>query len=443
LVVLAACGQARRAAGEVLRERVPVGQVTKVTIALEAEGRSLPQPSEGKQKERSFPLKVQGRFEGWERVLEVDRDSRARKVVRKVQRAAAAINTELRPTTSALRPEMALLVAERRGDGVRCFSPAGPLTRHELEVVQWSADPLTLASLLPPEPVAVGQAWDVVAEGARAVSGYDALASNSLKGTLEALDEATARIRFAGKIGGATLGAEGSIDCEGVLIFDRQAGRVRRLELTRHEVRQPGQVESGLDIRSTLTVERTADEPPAELTDTALASVPLTVEPTGELLQFIPPGAKYRLLHGRDWHIFYEDERQTVLKWLDQGELVAQCNLALGPNAGRGRHQDPKQFQDDIQRAMGKRFRKILFAGPVEGPDDGVFRFRVGVQGQVDNVEVLWIYYLVASPEGDQLLATYTLAQAQAERFNDQDLRMIGTLIWTSGAESAEPRTRP
>ena len=40
-------------------------------------------------------------------------------------------------------------------------SPAGPLTWYELELVQGLGDPLTLADLLPEQPVAVGEHWRV------------------------------------------------------------------------------------------------------------------------------------------------------------------------------------------------------------------------------------------------------------------------------------------
>ena len=74
--------------------------------------------------------------------------------MRHVVQAAAAINGEVRPTAAALRPEVALLVAEKRDRGwpVVVFSPAGPLSWSELEVVQGVGDPLALGRSLCPRP---------------------------------------------------------------------------------------------------------------------------------------------------------------------------------------------------------------------------------------------------------------------------------------------------
>jgi hypothetical protein len=345
--------------------------------------------------------------------------------------AASALNGEIRTRATAIRPEVALLVADRRGEAVVVFSPSGPLTRSELELVEGVGDPLALSGLLPDRPVAVGDRWTVGRDAARGLSGYDALAANALEATLESRDGDAAAIRLKGTIRGAALGGEGTIDCDGTLTLDPASGQVRRLVLNRRETRKPGPVEEGLDIKSTLTVERQPIATPAELGDSIIAALPRDRDPARELLILIAPDGKYTLKHERDWHIYWDDNRLTVLKRLDQGEVVAQCNLNVGPKVPRGKHQDPEQFRDDVRRALDSRFVQFVGVGEVEGDPAGGFRYKVAVQGRQGDVGILWDYYLVASPDGDQLLATFTHAAAQARAFGDQDLRMIGSLRWT------------
>jgi hypothetical protein len=418
-----------------LRESERVGSARSVTIALEAEGSYRAGPPPGvAQAEPAAPLalKVQTRLDFIERVSVVDGAGRPRRVVRSVARAASAITGEVRPSAVALRPEVALLVAESRAEGVVVFSPAGPLTRSELELVQGAGDPLALPALLPEGPVAVGDRWKVGTEAAQALSAYDALAASALEARLEAVDDARATIRLSGDVRGAALGGEGMITCAGIVTFDRTAGRINRLSLTRTESRKPGPVEAGLDVKSTLTVDRRAVEIPAELRDDALAGRALEPDPQHERLVQLAPDGKYTLLHDRDWHIFWDDRRQTVLKRLDRGEVVAQCNLVTAPRAGRGRHQDLGQFRDDIRRALGSRFSRFVGAGEVDGDPAGGFRYKVGVQGRQRDLGVIWYYYLIASPEGDQLLVTFTMAESQVKAFADQDLRLVGSLRWTN-----------
>jgi hypothetical protein len=356
----------------------------------------------------------------------------AQRAVRHVIQAASAINGEVRLTSALIRPEVRLLVAERRnGDGsVVVVSPAGPLTWYELELLQGLGDPLVLGDLLPDRPVRVGDRWRVRDAGAQALSEYDSLTSNKLEATLESADAPKARIRLKGQIQGSARGGVGKMSCEGFLTFDLNAALVDHLDLNRVESRQAGPVEAGLDIKSTLTVTRQPAEPPPELSDRALAGIPLEITPERELLRLSTPSGKAILLHDRHWHMFGEDPKLIVLKRLNGGQVIAQCNLMVGPDAGKGRHQDPTQFRDDIRRALKQRFVQFLGAGEIDGNPAGGFRYKVGVQGREGKLGIVWYYFLIAGPEGDQLLATYTLAEDHVRVFGEQDLLMIGSLKW-------------
>jgi hypothetical protein len=155
------------------------------------------------------------------------------------------------------------------------------------------------------------------------------------------------------------------------------------------------------------------------------------VTPRHERLLLVAPDGKSTLLHDRNWHALWDDPRLMVLKRLEGGQVVAQCNLAVGPAVGKGRHQDPLQFRSDIRSALKQRFVQFLGAGEVDGDPAGGFRYKVGVQGREGDLGVVWYYYLVASPSGDQLLVTFTLAEEHARAFGDQDREMIGSLRWS------------
>ena len=440
-----------------LRELKRAGTTTRVQTELKAKGLYRPGlPPGGTSGEARMPkpltVEIDTRFIFDERIVESAATGmvgaakvgqvntaafpaergRALRAVRHVIEAGLAVNGEVRMMSALLRPQVRFLVAERRErDGpVVVISPAGPLTWNELELVQGLGDPLTLPDLLPERPVAVGEHWRVRNSGAQALSEYDVVTSNTLDASLESADTGTARIRLTGNIQGAARGGPGKMICEGSLTFDRRSARIDHLDLNRVETRQAGPVEAGLDIKSTLTVSRQAAEPPAALSDAALAGLSLEITPARELLRLEMPGGTATLLHDRHWHMFWEDPKLIVLKRLNGGQVIAQCNLTPGPHAGQGRHQDTTQFRDDIRRGQKKRFVQFLGAGEVDGNPAGGFRYKVGAQGREGQLGIVWYYYLVASPEGEQLLATFTLAEDHAKAFGDQDLDMIGSLQW-------------
>ncbi len=413
-----------------LAEVARAGDTSRAVVALKAEGTFRPATLPGSPEAKPLALKVETKVEFAERVGTVDAKGRPRRAFRQVELASATINGEVRPSTSALRQEIALIVADRRDSSVAIVSAGGPMTRSELELVQGPGDPLALPSLLPTKPVKVGDRWVVGELAARNLSGYDALAANALEATLESLDDGTARIVLLGTIRGACLGGEGSMACDGSLTFDRKANRVSRLTLNRAEVRRPGPIEAGLDVKSVLTVSREAAPPAKPLDDDDFLARAAEAARGPDLLLINAPDHKYSLLHDRDWHLYWDDDRQVILKRLDRGEMVAQCNLSSGPNAGKGRHQDLDQFRSDLKKALGDRFLRFVGEGEVDGAEAGNYRYKVGVQGKQGDSQVLWLYYLIASPGGDQLIATFTLGLAQQAQFADQDLKLIGSLEW-------------
>ena len=417
-----------------LRPSEHAGESTRVVVELKAEGLFKTGTAAKGGEAKPQALKIETRLEFVEKLLAVDKDGTPARAIRRIERAGAAINGEVRAMSATVRPEVVTLVAERKDGLVVVVSPGGPLTRAELEVVQGPGDPLALAALLPAAGVSRGESWTVGNDAARSLSGYDTLDDNALKATLESIDDARAVVRLKGQVRGSYLGGPGTIAIDGSFSFDRPAGRVESLAVERTEARKEGPIEAALDMKSTLKVTRRGVEAPSELSDANLAGIPTEVDDARTLLVFRSPDGKYQLVHDRDWHIEWDGEKQAILKRLDKGRFVAQCNLSAGPNAGRGRHEDPVRLRDDIKTAVGPRFVELVGEGVVDGAPAGGYRYKVAVRGREGKTDVLWYYYLIAGPRGDQVLAIFTLGPEQQERFGDQDLRLIGSFEWLGPA---------
>lgn len=442
-----------------LRESASPGSVTKVRVDFSAQGLYQPESPPGgepvasgkgtaSEKPKGLALKVETRYEFLERIVKVDAEGRPTLALRRATRAGSAINGEVRPSSSALRPEVATLLAEVRPGGVEVGSLGGPLTRGELELVQGPGDPLAMGGLMPVEPVALLGRWKVSEASALSLSGYDTVLSQTLEATLAAVDETSATVRLRGEVRGKALGGEGTIALSGSYVFDRAAGRIRKLTLDRAETRRPGPVEAGLDVRSTLEVVREAAEPTGSVSDAALKRLDPEREaadparrPDRLTLLLNSADGRFTLRHDRDWHTYWDDPRLTILKRLDsRGETVGQCNLSTGPRAGKGRHQDLDQFRDDVKKGLGARFSGFLGAGEVEGDPAGHFRYKIGAQGKQGDLGVVWYYYLIASPEGEQVVATFTLASLAVSTFGNEDERLIGSFRWLPAAEGTASR---
>ncbi len=410
-----------------------IGQVDDVQITLAAQGSVHADPAEDKNA-KPHPLRVTTRLEFVEHVLEIGRDQYVKRSARKPKHAESEIAGEVRPLAVSLRPEITLLIAKRRDDGeLIVVCPIANLTRPELEIVQAPGDPLGWTDFLPAKPVKLDEAWNVGPIAAKCLSGYDSLAGETLKAKLVAIDGDHARIELSGEIHGASLGAVGSMKVQGELRFDRRGGRIDQIQIERSETREPGAVEMGLDIKSTLKVVRT----PARPDPTFDAASIRTDSAAWELLRYQDPDGKFRFLHDRSWHIYWDDSRQVVLKRLEGGGVKAQCNMFVAPRGAPRDEPDVERFKGDIRRGLGNRFVKFLDEGGWSALPSGNGRmFRIQVGGKTGDTEIIWVYYLVDGDDGGRVVATFTLESATVKDFSDQDLKIMGSLEWIKPVEN-------
>src|SRR6185437_1816540 len=102
-VILTAIAMTGASADQItLREETRLGDSTRATVEMKAEGTFKPATLPGAPESKPLALKVETRLEFAERVASLDGQGQARRTIRQVDQAAATINGEVRPSSSAL-----------------------------------------------------------------------------------------------------------------------------------------------------------------------------------------------------------------------------------------------------------------------------------------------------------------------------------------------------
>lgn len=345
-------------------------------------------------------------------------------------------------TTPKLRDSMRLIVAEGKPDGLRCFSPKAPLMSQELEVLDTPIDALTLLALLPNDPVEQGDTWKPASWVLQFITGIEAVEKSELTCKAEKVSEAEAVIKVEGKISGGVLGAGTEISLNGTCKFDVKQELLTSADLTIAEKRSVSPVTTGLDLTTKVHITRTIDSH-VSLTPEAIKDIPTTATPERLLILAEAPQWNLRWNHDRNWHVFHQTPQVAVLRLLDRGSLLAQCNVAPIKPAKPGEHMGEQEFQKEVEKAIGKDFRRILKAEVIPTMD-GRFIYRVTSIGETEQplsngeskkIPLQWIYYLIASPTGQQIVLVMTLEPESEERFENQDISLaLGMQFITSGA---------
>src|SRR5262249_42690682 len=155
-----------------------------------------------------------------ERILIVGKNGLPQKSARIYDSAKAEITVADNRSERTLRPDRKLMVAQWHKDQFVCYSPAGPLTREELELVGEHFDTLSVTGLLPAKNVAVGTTWKMSNAAVQGLCGFDGLVAQDLICKLEEVQADVARISIKGAASGIATAALAELEITATARYD-------------------------------------------------------------------------------------------------------------------------------------------------------------------------------------------------------------------------------
>ncbi|MBL4886238.1 MAG: hypothetical protein JKY95_17115 [Planctomycetaceae bacterium] len=429
LAWLMSCGLAETATfaeSFVVREPVNDSRSFQVTMQVHAKG-TLKTPSREK-KPTDLPLEVQASMKYTERRLpSAGRENRAWRSFRVYTQAASKVVVKEQTTTLQLSPQVRELIAEGKRSGLILYNEITPLKRSDLDLLTIPGDPLCLLPILPSQDVEVGETWAIPQWAAQMFVGIEAAVSSKLTGKLLSVSDGIAKLQITGEVSGATAGAEIIVVLNGTGSFDLKSQTLTAFKLIQQEKRSISAVSPGMDVTATIQWTRNVLPETQGIPDAPIAEIPLDPPALSGLLQLQSKHWNIRLMHDRNWHLFQEIPTVTVMRLVESGSLLSQCNIAKIQSAGPGRHVSPEQFENDIRTSLGDQVSEIIDAGEVPSENEN-YIYRVIAAGTATELEMVWVYYLCASPQGKQVSFVFAVERSNLEALNDRDLAMVLSL---------------
>lgn len=409
-----------------LSEKSKVGDCFRYQLALKLAG-ELKIQAEGKPAPMKLTATANHGFP--ERVLAVGPNGLPVKVARSYEAAKAVIVAGKDRSERTLRAKRQFIVAQHDKQAGLVYSPAGALFRSELELTSEHFNTLFVAGLLPGKTVKVGDTWPVPNPVAQALCSFEGLTEQKLAGKLERVAGGMATFSVSGTAAGVELGALVKTKVEATGQFDVEKKRLVALEWKQNDERDQGPASPASATQVTIEVRRSPIEQPAALSDVAIISVPAGMTPPAGMTHVEHRDAKERfaLLHGREWVLVSETAEHAVLRLLEKGDFVAQLTVTPWAKAKKGEHVAPAAFKAAMNETSGWRPERELQAGEVPS-GDGRWIYRLSMQGQLDEVAVLQNFYLVAGPDGEQVVLTFTMSPKQADKLGARDLSVAGSV---------------
>jgi hypothetical protein len=405
-----------------------VGELARIKVSMQATGQLFLQ-TEGKKS--ALDMSVAGQFEYDERITAITGSQpTAVKALRDYTLAEAKIKLEKGGETPSLRPDRRLVSVQVDAKSTTLASVDGVLSREELDLIDLPANSLLLDELLPPEAISTGAHWKHSDTLVSRFLNLEAVSFAEAESTLAAVEGQLAKLTIAGAAQGAVGGIVADLEFRGKYEVNLASHRVIWLALLIKDKRPIGHVNPGMDVVAKILVERsvlTADSAPELATSNKTLSAP---DPQPQLL-FEPAGGGYSLTYDRRWFVTTADRELAVLRLLDRGELLAQCNISPLPAMRNSvaKSISLEDFQAHVKDALGKRFGQFVQASQIEAKDGQEGQvYRVVVQGEQAGLSLRWIYYLVLGSQNERLSLAFTMEEKLVDRFGDADRELVAGL---------------
>lgn len=404
----------------------------RLKAVLEAEGKINPAAKS------PVPIQVQAEMVYDERVLVAE--AQRRQAVRHYDSAQAEITIAGKTTSRKLDGDRSWIVYSADADRATLFSPTGQLRRDELELIDLPANATELDRVLPTQSVALQESWEIPADAVTRILSIDSIRDGQLIGKLVAIDGDTARIEFTGKLQGSDEGAKTSMDVRGKINVDLKSRSIEWIAVGIGEEREANPTAPALRMQARLRIALEPTEDADDLNDANLASLDVLQQidsPGSLLLAYVSPTAEFQVIHDRTWHPISESTGPVILRKIEGGRVIAQCNVSELNRLPEGSEMAMEGFQKEIRQTLGKMFNSIAESSTGQTPQ-GLKYLRVAVTGQVGQIPMHWIYYHLADADGYRWAVVFTCEADQLETFAGQDTALVNSI---SRAPVEDPQT--
>ena len=288
-----------------LAESFPAGYEHHVTTHVDLKGELLV-PVEPDKPPKLVKMTGQSMIDYDERILPADAKAADFKSIRHYRSIDFRRMVGDRPQAISLRPEVRRLVVLKKDNHKVPFSPDGPLTWGEIDMLRTDLFVPSLAGLLPSKPVKPGDTWPV-SDAAVAELTDMKIKRGSLTGKFE-LEETiggqqAAHVTLSGELEGVNEDGPTRQKLTGRLYFDIQGKFISYLSINGEHflLDKDGKVSGKIAGQFVMIRQLTPRNP--KLTDAAQSLLKLEPDADNTLLLFDEPELGVKFIYPRRWHV--------------------------------------------------------------------------------------------------------------------------------------------
>jgi hypothetical protein len=340
-----------------------------------------------------------------------------------------------------LADELKQVVARYRDNELQLFSPSGPLSPAEIDLLKMPCNTLAIHELLPVKPVQLNEKWTVPAASLQRLLSLDAIHKSDFTAFAKTHQGNRVDIEFRGELAATANSVPTAIEVEGNMQLDLAALSISWVALVLKEKREISQSEPGFDITARIRLVR---QPQSEAKYTNDLSVAVVDEAklSGLLMQRIESTrGRYSMLADRNWKVIHDNGQAAILRMIENDRVISQCNVHQVAKLDAGQQITLEAFQDEVRKSLDKGFES--FASSEERvTETGLRVLQITAIGQASELPVQWIFYHLSDDSGRRLSMVFTVGGELADKLAGTDAQMASSFRFLElPAESSQEPT--
>ena len=134
--------------------------------------------------------------------------------------------------------------------------------------------------------------------------------------------------------------------------------------------------------------------------------------------------SEFELVYDPRWKIILSDREAVIMRYADQGNLLAQCSLLQLPKRPADRPVPIEDFRKEIEKILSESPARLVSANTITTVA-GLTAHKIVVSGLQDDVAIDWIYYHVTNHDGRRVAMIFTVEHEVAKTFGSADQRLV------------------
>ena len=411
------------------------GDYQMVTAKFEHKGVVIVDQAGQKDDAERLPLDVSAKLEYSERFTGDKNDMQS---IRLYKLTDAEIKISDGETTPKLNPQNNLIVAriqDSTSQRLQLASVNSVLKQSELELIRNPCDPLSFAALFNKQNVEQGEKWNVDSVVIADFLAVDRVYENDVTLILKSVTNNIAKVYVVGSVRAEVDDVTTELEVSCICLIDLDKQVVRSVRSTLREDRSPGQIAPGFQGQTKIDMKCQTVDSVSGLTNTALART--RSKKIERRLKWEPQQGEFHVTYDPRWRVIASESEAAVLRYLDRGDLLAQCNIVQLEARPANNPLKLPEFRAEVEKIVKADKKAEVVKAQELKTSNNLRALRVVVEGVESEVPITWIYYHVAEDDGRRVTYVFTLERNAIDRFGIADKLLVNETFFKSATETA------